>query len=105
MALLLDPPLGLELMEEEVRVKRFPDLVVKCLIRATKNLSRMGPLIPEVLLGYMLLHQQAGCSPAIRRCSMNCRMRAQAMSTLMTHLAAAVHLHAVHRSAFSPSIC
>ena len=44
MALLLDPPPELDCMDEEIQRKRFPDLVVKCLIRATKKLSGLGPL-------------------------------------------------------------
>lgn len=52
MALLLEPPAGLDLLEEGTRAKRFPDLVVKCLIRATKRVPHLGPLVVHVRAPY-----------------------------------------------------
>lgn len=39
LALLLDSPPGIELLDGEIERKKFPDLVVKCLIRMTKRIS------------------------------------------------------------------
>lgn len=41
LALLLDPP-PMDHLDDDVRLRKFPDLVVRCLIRCTKRVSSLS---------------------------------------------------------------
>ncbi|KAK9795603.1 hypothetical protein WJX73_007429 [Symbiochloris irregularis] len=56
LALLLDPP-PMDHLDDDVRLRKFPDLVVRCLIRCTKRVSSLSAtqLIQEVRMEELLM--------------------------------------------------